>query len=257
MPPREAMPKAKAAALKALEIDPGLGEALDQLAYVKAFYDWDWDAGGAEFRQALDRAPGSVVTRWHYGYYLTCVRRFDEASVELQKALEIDPLSTFIRTTTLFPLYESRRYDETIAAAGRMLAEDSTLAFVRLVYGQALLGKGETARAIVELRKAARAEQASHIKAWLARAYVVAGQRDSALAVRDTLQAQSTRLYVAPYSWVTLHAALGNKDLAFQWLDRAIEERAEDLNFVLSDPGMDPLRSDPRYRGLLRKAGLD
>ena len=256
MRPREAMPKAKAAALKALEIDPGLGEALDQLAYVKAFYDWDWDAGGSELRRALDRAPGNAVTRWHYGYYLTCVRRFDEASTELQHALELDPLSTLMMTAQLWPLYESRRYNEAIAAAERKLGEDSTLAFVRLVLGQALIGKGEPSRAVVQLRKAAQSEQAAQIKSWLACAFIAAGQRDSALVIRDTLRAQAGGPYAASYALATVCAALGDRDLAFEWLDQAIEERSEDVAFLLSDPGMDPLRNDQRFAAALRKVGF-
>ena len=256
MSPHEAMPRAKSAALKALEINSSLGEALDPLAYVKAFYDWDWRGGGEDFQKALIHCPGSSLVHWHYGYYLVCVRRFDEASAEINKALELDPLSTYIATATLWPLLESRRYNQAIQSAQKLLSDDSTLTFVRLVLGQALFKKGEALRSVAELQRAARMEPASQIRAWLACAWVAAGRRDSALAVVDDMKAHADRAYVGPYSWALVHAALGEKDQAFTWLDRAVTERSEDLAFIQCDPGLDPLRSDPRFAEVLRKVGF-
>jgi serine/threonine-protein kinase len=256
LPPHEAMPKAKAAALKALEIDPSLAEARQALAYVKAFYNWDWAEAGDEYRRALELNPGLAMVHRNYGYYLVCVQRHDEALAELRKALEIDPLSDFNSTATLWPLFEGRQYDRAIDAAAKLLREDSTQAFTRLILGQALLERGDHQRAITELRRVSREGHHWMIEAWLGRAFAAAGNRDSARAILKSMKAPPGERYVAPYALALLHTALGEKDMAFAHLQQAIDQRSEDLTMIQSDPGMDPLRSDPRFAEVLRKVGF-
>ncbi len=256
MPPIEAMPRAKAAALAALALDSTLAEAHDALAYVRAFYDWDWQAAGEEFRRAIGLRPGNATVHRNYGTYLLTQRRFEEASAQYATALAIDPLSTYVRTLTMFPLFEGRRFDEAIRRGRAILREDSTLALVRMVVGQALVESRRPAEGIVELRTALRGEPLTHIQAWLARAFVAAGQRDSALVVLAEMRRRSERGYAAPYAWALIYTALGDTSRAFEWLDRAIEERSEDLIFIQCDPGLDPLRADARFAQVLRRVGF-
>ncbi len=222
----------------------------------KAFYDWDWLAAGDEFRRAIELTPGNATVHRNYGTYLITQRRFEEASAEYATALEIDPLSTYLKTTTMWPLFEGRKFDEAIRRGRAILREDSTLAYVRMVLGQALVESGRPAEGIVELRTALRTEPLAHMHAWLARAFVAAGRRDSALVVLAEMRRQSGRENVAPYAWALIYAALGDTSRAFEWLDRAIEGRWEDLIFIQCDPGLDPLRADPRFAQVLRRVGF-
>src|SRR5262249_20067795 len=158
----------------------------------------DWNAGGEAFRRAIQLAPGDATPHYNYSNWLLTQKRFDEASAEIGKALAIDPLSPRLQTTSLFPLYEGRRYDDAIAAGRKLLREDSTLGHVRFIVAQALLGKGEPEQAIAEARIAATHGALSGWRSLLAFAYATSGHRDSALAIVGQLRAVGRDEYLGP-----------------------------------------------------------
>ena len=256
LPPAEAMPRARAAAVRALQLDSTLASAHAWLGNVDAFYDWDWAAGEREFRRAIELNPGDPDAHLNYGYLLVVNRRFAEAERELRRAREIDPLSAWIACVSLWPLYEGRRYDDAIAAAQRILEEDPRAANAQQILGQAWLMKGDSARALPALRRARELDSNANLVAFLGYSYAIAGNRAAALQVADSLRARVRTGYVQPYVWAVLYAGLGEREQAFRWLEKGIALRSEEMVFLQVDPAMDTLRSDPRFKALLKQVGF-
>jgi len=256
LPAKEAMPKAQAAAERALEIDSTLAPAHATLAYIQAFYHWNWEEGEREFRRAIALGQGEAATHQNYGYLLNNLGRFEEAKTELRQAAEIDPLSTFIPIQQLFPLYGSRHYDDAIAAASKVLEADSTAALARFIRAQAYLGKGETQIAYQDIERAYASYKQPLFLAYLGYIDGIEGKRDRALRVKEELEHPPGGRFVQPYTMAVVFVGLGDRDSTFAWLQRGIEERSEEATYVKVDPIMDPIRSDGRYPGILRRIGL-
>ena len=256
LPAGEAMPKAQAAAERALEIDTTLASAHASLAYVQAFYNWNWKEGERGFRRALELGPSEATTHQNYGYLLNNLGRFEEAKAELRRAAELDPLSTFISTQQLYPLYASRHYDEVIAAAGKVLEADSNAAVARFVRAQAYLGKGDRGVAYREIEKAYASDPQPGFLAYLGYISGILGQRSRALEIMRELAHPKSGRYVQPYMMAVVSIGLGDKTRAFSWIRKGIEERSEETAYIKVDPIMEPLRSDPRYRQIMRLIGF-
>ncbi len=251
MPTDEAMPRIAAAAAKALELDPELPEAYAARGYPKAFYQWQWRDAESDFKRAIALNPGNSVAHTEYGYMLVCLGRFDEAIARLARAHEIDPLSTLIASVQLWPLFEGRRYDEAIAAAQRLIREDSLAWNAHQVLAQAQAMKGQFDQAIATIQRAGMSlPQASF--GGLAHIYALQGRRDDALREIDPV----VRAGSYPYSIAMVYGALGMNDEAFAWLEKDMKARTETVVWLKVDPQMDPLRSDPRYDALLRRLGF-
>jgi len=258
MPSSQALPRAKAAALQAIERDSTLAEAWAALAYVRSFHDWDWEEGGATYVHALELNPGRAATHRDYGVYLIILGRFEEARAQIEQAWALDPLSALNNTVRLFPLYESRRFEEAIAQARDILLADSSLTNVRMILGQSLLMKGEHRQALEELTRAAARDGDSNpvLLAWLGYALVRNGRAEEARDLLRGLESAPTHRYVSPVAPAILCAALGDRDGAFRWLERAVEQRYEDVCLVHLDAGFDSLRGDPRFDAVLEPVGL-
>jgi tetratricopeptide (TPR) repeat protein len=255
MTPREALPKAKAAALKALELDGALGEAHNSLAFCLDGFDWDFATAGKEFERAIQLNPGYATAHHWYAWHLALMRRYDEALAEMRRAQNVDPLSLVINADLAELLALAGSPDASIQQSLKTLELDSGFGLAHNQLGQAYLQKHMTAQAIGELKQAvALSGGSATCMANLARAQVAAGERREAVGLLEDLKRRSSPLHSYASEIAVVHAALGENDQAMAWLERGAEERFNPG--VLLRPGLDSLRSDPRYIDLMRRVGL-
>jgi len=256
LPPKEAFPKAKAAAARALELDETLAEAHTSLAFVKVQYDWDWPGAEEEYRRALALNPNYATAHQWYSEYLTAMGRHDEALAEIRRAQELDPLSLIIHAVEGRALYFARRYDEAIAQCRQTLAMDPNFGVAYLFLGRACVQAGKHEEAVAAFQKAHELSGGAAVLAELGHAYAAAGKRAEAQAVLDELEGLRTKGYVTASRMALLAAALGEKEEALAWLDRAYEERSDAIVFLKVEPRYDGLRPEPRFQDLMRRVGL-
>ncbi len=254
--PKEVLPRAKAAALKAIEIDPASGEAHASLALALS-HQRSWAAAENEFKRALQLSPGYANAHHWYGDYLSVVDRHEEALAEARRAFELDPLSPMINTWLGYRYYYSRRYDEAIQQGRKILEFDPSFAAAHLLLGQAYLQKGLHAQALSELQSATTLSGNSPIYlAQVGVAYAAAGRNVEALTVIGQLQKAARQSYVSSYGLAQIYAALGDKQHAMKWLESAYGEGAVWLQYLKVDPALDSLHSQPQFQDLARQMGL-
>jgi TolB-like protein/DNA-binding winged helix-turn-helix (wHTH) protein/Flp pilus assembly protein TadD len=255
MTPKEALPRAKAAAVKALELDDTLGEAHTSLAFCLDVFDWDFDAAEKEFRRAIDVNPGyATAYHWH-AWHLALRGRHPEALAEMRKALNLDPMSLIINTDLAELLLIARSYDESIEQSRKAIEMDAAFGLAHNQLAQAYLQEQQSEKAIAELREAIRLSGGSPTcTANLARAYAASGRRKEAVDLLDDLKKQSTASRSPAAEIAMVYAALGDEGGAMGWLEKAFADRFNPS--LLLRPGFDPLRSDPRFKELLRRIGL-
>ncbi len=257
LPPQEAIPKAKAAALKALEIDDRLAEAHVSLGYASMAYDWDWPTAGKHFERALALNPAYPTARQWYSEYLIAFGRTDEGLAEAKRALDLDPLSLLVNRSMARQLYLARRFDQAIEQGRKMLEMDPGFALAHWQLGQAYTAKGMYREALPELKKYSAVSPGSPLGlAYLGYALARSGERSQALRVLDELRTLSKRRYVYSLSLARVYVGLGENDQAFAWLEQSYEERSTGFYLLKVDPMWDPLRSDPRFADLVRRIGL-
>ena len=255
MTPKEAFPKAKAAAIKALELDSRLGEAHNSLAFVLDGFDWDLNSGGNEFRRAIELAPGYATAHHWYAWHLSLLGRYDPAIAEMRKAQNLDPLSLIINADLAELLVVAHSYDESILQSRKTIEMDPNFALAHNQLAQAYLQKHMYDEAIAVLTKAIKLSGGSPaFIANLARAYVATGKRSEALKLLNDLKKRSNPSYSNAAEIAVIYASLGDTDQAMNWLEKGYEERFNPG--VLLRPGFDPLRSDPRFQDLVRRIGL-
>jgi tetratricopeptide (TPR) repeat protein len=255
MTPKEALPKAKAAALKALELDDSLSEAHTSLAFCLDGFDWDLQAGDREFRRAIELNPGYATAHHWYAWHLILLGRNSEAIAEMKKAVSLDPLSLIINADLAELLVIAHLPDQSIQQSRKTIEMDPDFALAHNQLGQAYLEKHMSEEAIAELQRATQLSGDSPTcTANLARAYAAAGKRQEATALLNDLRTRSADGYSHAAEIAMVYAALGDKDQAMTWLNQAYEERFNPG--VLLRIGFDPLRSDPRFQDLLRRVGL-
>jgi tetratricopeptide (TPR) repeat protein len=253
-PPKEAFPKAKTAAMRALEIDNTLAEAHTSLAYVKFRFDWDWSSAEREFKRAIELNPAYPTAYHWYAFYLAEMGRLDEARTAIRKAQELDPLSLMINNSVGSVFLWTRQYDQAIDQLRKTLEIDPNFAFAHRNLGHAYMKKGMFKEAIAEMQKAlALFKGSTEYLGWLGNTYAVSGRRGEALKILDELKQLSQRKYVSPADFARVYIGLGDKDQAFTWLERAYEERSSFLTDLKVAPMFDSLRSDPRFQDLLRR----
>jgi TolB-like protein/Flp pilus assembly protein TadD len=253
--PKEALPKAKDAAIKAIALDPTLGEGHNSLAFCLDAFDWNFAEAGREFERAVALAPGYATAHHWYAWHLALVHRYDEALVEMRKAQNLDPLSLVINADLAELLALAHRYDEAIQQSRRTLELDPAFGLAHNHLGQAYLQKHMITEAIAELQKAvALSGGGATCIANLARAYVAAGRKNDAIALLDDLRRRSNALHSYASEVAVIYTALDDPDQAIAWLERGAAERFNPG--VLLRPGLDPLRSDPRFVDLMRRVGL-
>jgi TolB-like protein/Tfp pilus assembly protein PilF len=255
MTPKEAFPKAKAAAIKALELDSQLGEAHNSLAFVLDGFDWDLDSGGKEFRRAIELNPGYATAHHWYAWHLSLLGRYDEAIAEMKKAESLDPLSLIINADLAELLVLAHRYDESIRQSRKTIEMDPNFALAHNQLAQAYLQEHRYDEAVAELQKAVQLSGDSPTCiANLARAYVASGKRSEALKLLSDLKRRSNPSYSNASEIAMIYASLGDIDQAMHWLEIGYGERFNPG--VLLRPGFDPLRADSRFQNLVHRIGL-
>jgi serine/threonine protein kinase/tetratricopeptide (TPR) repeat protein len=256
-PPREVIPKAKAAATKALEIDDGLAEAHVSLAYASFTYDRDWTAAGRHFEQALAANPSYVRSHASYPLFLGSLGRFEEGVAAAKCALDLDPASPAGSHFLAVQFYLSRQFDRAIQECHKTLEMDPNYAIAYAVLGQSYSGKGLNREALPDLNKylALSRGSASSLEL-LGYAHAQLGERNEALRMVEELRELAKRSFVSSFSFALVYAGLEDRDQAFTWLEKACEERFNRLAYVKVEAFWDPLRSDPRFAELLRRIGL-
>jgi len=257
MSPREAAPLAKAAALKALEIDENLDDAHFVLGTLKLGYDWDWSGAERELKRTIEINPNNAGAHAEYGTYLEALGRFDEAVAERDRCRQLEPILPISIADVGYPLYYAGRYDEALVHYQKALEIDPNFSWGHLWIGQVYVQQGLYDKAFIEIRKAIELAggNARNI-ATLGHAYAVAGKRDEALKILDELQRSGAQKYVSPFFVALIYAGLGEKDQAFAWLEKAYEERHPYLILVKVEPVFRSLHSDPRFADLTRRIGL-
>ena len=255
LPSTEAFPKAKAAALGALELDPTMAEAHAALALVKSSYEWDWLGADREFRRALELNSGYADGRYFYAFiYLTPLGRHEEAIAEMKRALETDPLSLVINANLGQAYYYARRYDEAIEQCRKTLEISPEFVVthhnVRLIYEQ----KGMYEEAIAESRSFG--ESGRQAAPLLEEAYRTAGTRGYWQKRLELTLERAKQEYILPTVIAQIYTRLSDTQRAFEWLEKAYADRDSDLGYLRVEPIYDPLRSDPRFQDLLRRMNL-
>ncbi|HWW62011.1 MAG TPA: tetratricopeptide repeat protein, partial [Thermoanaerobaculia bacterium] len=249
--PRETMPRAKAAAQRALAIDPSLVEAQTTLAFVRRFYDWDWAEAERDFRHACALNKDYPTARHWLALHLCEASRFDDAAEQMAIAHELDPLSLAISADIGWVRYFARDYEAAIRQYRATLELDPDFSWGRFLSGLALGQTGDFAGAIAALEKAGRS---SKVLAAIGHAAGLSGDVARARAVLSELEELARVRYVSSYAIALIHIGLGDYERAFASLDRACDERAGYLVYLNVDPAVDPLRGDARFAELLRKA---
>lgn len=277
-PPMKMMPKAGAAVLKALELDDLLAEAHTSLGNIKSYFEWDWDGAQREFERALELNPYDPYTYHAYASYLSKLGHLEEALQVLKKARELDPLSLRINAGIAKIYYLARRYDDAIKQCFETLEIDAAFAPATGVLGMTYLQKDAYKDAIREFKRliayAAGEYKFSNVKnkqsrkkivfsesdpeviALLAQAYALCGRPAEARAIVNGLINLTKARYVEPHAIALVYSALGDKDKAFEWLERAYDDRSPVLTYIKVWPKMDSLRSDPRYVKLITRMRL-
>jgi TolB-like protein/DNA-binding winged helix-turn-helix (wHTH) protein/tetratricopeptide (TPR) repeat protein len=255
MTAKEALPKAEAAATKALELNGALSEAHNSLAFCLDGFEWNFESAGREFRRAIDLNPGYATAHHWYAWHLALLHRDDEAIAEMRKAESLDPLSLVINADLAELLVLAHSYDESIQWSRKALELDPNFGLAHNHLGQAYLQKHMTDEAIAELKIAVTLSHgAPTCLANLGRAYAASGNRVDAERLLSDLQTRSRPGQSFASEIAAISAALGDRDRALSWLERGYNERFNPG--VLIRPGFDSLRSDPRFQDLERRVGF-
>jgi TolB-like protein/DNA-binding winged helix-turn-helix (wHTH) protein/Tfp pilus assembly protein PilF len=253
----DAMPKAKAAAQKAIAIDGQLADAYASLGMVSEQWDWNFTAAENDYKQAIKLDPNySVAHHWYGDGYLAFVGRMDEAIAELRKAHELDPLSPIIATDLAKRLCDDHRYDEGVALFRRTLEVDPDFVEAHRYLAQAYARMGRYPDAIAEVQKIKSWERLDFAMGQVGQIYALQGRRQQAQEIAYKLRLRSAQEHTEPIYPAKIDALLGEKDLAFVWLEKAYKERSPAMLALNTDPDYDPLRSDPRFQRLIRLVSL-
>jgi TolB-like protein/Tfp pilus assembly protein PilF/tRNA A-37 threonylcarbamoyl transferase component Bud32 len=258
VPPTEAYPKAKEAALMALEIDGSLAEARSALAFIKMSYDWDLEGAEKEFQRAIDLSPGWADTHHLYALYLLYTARFEQSLEEIKRALELDPLSLVINRNLGSILIWVGRHDEAIEQLEAVAELDPNFTLTHFFLGLAYLKVSRYEEALAEFRKEMALSEGLHpeILAWTGVAFSGMGNRDKVQKVVDSLVERSKHEYVPAFSMATSYFALGEDEQGFEWLERAYAERDLPLGVLQALQLFDSVRNDERFSELLERIGL-
>ena len=255
--PQDYFPKARAAALKALELDSTFAEAHATLGKVEYLYSWDFSAADREFRRAVELSPKSARIPLMYHPYLAAMGRHAESIAQARLSQERDPLSLIIQGAAARPLYNARRYEDALAQARKALEIDSTFSRAHFWVGLSYEQMNRLDDAIRELQETiARGGRIPVYLAALGHAYAAAGRRDEAFRVLEELRVRARSTYISPFDLATVYLGLNMRDSAFQQLEEAYTGRAYGLVFINVDPRFDVLRADPRFTELIRRIGL-
>ncbi len=257
MSPAESMPKAKETAKKALELDDTLPEAHMDMATVDLYYEYDWKAAEKEFRRAIELKPDYAKAHEYYGWLLNTVGRREEALSESRKAVQLDPMSLETGGQVGFNLYLAHQYDEAIGQLRKNLDMEPNHWFSTWLLGLSYEAKGDIPAAIAQFKKARSLEANTPFPiSELAHVYAISGRRSEAEQSLKELREWSKQGFTPQYYFANVYVGLGDHPQALTHLEKAYEDRSVYMTFLPMDPEMDPLRSEPRFKELLRKLGL-
>jgi tetratricopeptide (TPR) repeat protein len=255
--PREGLPKAKAAASKALDIDKELAEAHSSLAFVKVFYEWDWQGAEREFQRAIDLNPNYAMTWQWYAMELAALGRHEEALRETDRALQLDPLSMSINTTTGLLFYLVREYELALEQIRKTLDLDASFFPAHFVRGCIQQQLDHPEEALNELQEAV---ELSHrlplFLGALGHGYAIFGDNEKAGEILQELLAMRQNKYGSSYCIAEIYLGLGEVDRALDWLEKACDERATWMIFLKVHPIFEQLHAQPRFIEILRRMGL-
>jgi serine/threonine protein kinase/tetratricopeptide (TPR) repeat protein len=254
--PREAIPRAKEAVKTALKLDDSLPEAHRALADILFIYDWDWPAAEREYKRAIDLNPNYAEAYHQYAWPLAMSGRTSEALAQLKHAQQLDPLSLFIATDMNVPFYVARQFDLSIEQSRKVIEMEPNFYLAHYTLAVALAQIHDYTTAISEFQTAKSLSDVPWNYAGLGYLYASSGRRQDALQVIADLKAKAKQRFVSSYAVATVYAGLGDRDKAFESLEKAYDERSSALTWLKVEPMLDSVRSDPRYVDLIRQMGL-
>jgi len=257
VPSQDVAPKAKAAAVKALQLDDTLAEAHTSLATVRFNYDWDWAGAAGGFQRSIELNPSYATAHQRYSLYLMAMGRTNESLAQMTRARELDPLSISMNFSLGWRLYMARKYDQAIEQLQNTLEMDPNFALPRMVLGQAYEQKHAYPKALAELQQAVSISHDSpQMLGALGHTYGASGNRSEAKKVLAKLMEQSKKQYVSPFYVAIVYVGLAENDKAVDWLEKAYMDRSNAIVFSKVDPQLDALRSTPRFQSLLHRLAL-
>lgn len=255
--PNVAFPRMKEAALKALERNDKLSDAHGALALVKLHYDWDFVGAEKEFKRALELSPNNADIRHDYSHYLIAMGRMDESAAESARAVELDPMDTGLLACLCWHRYSARQYSESIAQAQKAVQLDPDQTWTHIILGWDYEQEKKFDQAINEFHIAAKSfGDSAFVLAPLGHAYAIAGKKQEAQEILARMKKLGEHGYVSAFDMAIIYTGLDEHEKAFQWLQRAFEERSSFLIYSRWEPRLDPLRSDPRFANLLHGIGI-
>ena len=256
LPPSEAWPKAKAAAMQALEIDDSLAEAHTSLGLVKEHFEWDWAGAEREFKRAIELNPNSATAHHWYGDYLANMGRFDEGMRETKKAQELDPLSLIINTSLGWQYYVAHQNDQAVDQLKKVLDIDQKFAPARRMLEEVYAQMGKHKEAVAEREKILSLSGGQELAASIEEDFIKSGYKGVLQSWLGGLTEMSKHEYVSSYSIAQAYMRIGEKEKAFEWLQKAYEEHDSGLVSVAVEPMFESVRPDPRFRDLLKHMRL-
>jgi serine/threonine protein kinase/tetratricopeptide (TPR) repeat protein len=257
LPPKDAFPKGKAAALTALQFDPNLSEAHTPLAAVLWLHDWQWQEAQKEFKRSLELNPTYPTANHWYAEYVMTMGRQVEAIAQMRNSQTLDPLSLIINVAIGWAYYMARRYDEAREQLLQTIELDPNYPVTYWILGLLYRATGRYELSITEGEKGVNLSGGSPLmRAALAYSYGKAGRTKEALQILDDLTKLAEHKYVAPHFFAGIHSGLGENDRALEYLEKSYEEHSHWLIYLHIDPSMDDSRNDPRFQDLLRRVGL-
>lgn len=256
--PHESFPKAKAAARKALEIDETLAEAHCALSYALFNYDWNFEESEKEMKRAIELNPNyATAHHWYGNANLLAAGRLEESIEELKIALQLDPLSLIVNADLATNYLFARQPDKAIEQYKKTLEMDENFNYAHVYLGRGYMMKGDFEQAIAELQKAQAANDDPRISMLFAVTYALWNKRDESVKWLDKMNRLSKERYVSAYYFALVHTALGEKDKAFEYLDKGLSDHEGRMTLIKVDPLLDNLRADARFPVLMRKVGLE
>jgi TolB-like protein/Flp pilus assembly protein TadD len=251
LPAKEVFPKARAAALRALELDDTLAEPHVLLADIANSYEWDWSAAERHYRRALALEPGFAKAHQRYALQLKWAGRFEDALAEIERAQELDPLSPVLDMNECEILYNARRFQQAIGHCRAAITRNPDFFQTHRMLGEAYVATGQLTEAIAEFKTALSLGAGVNTEGKLGQAYAISGNRSEATKILGKLE--QSGLTEEFYDIALIHAGLGDKDRAFLWLERGFQEGSRFLDFLKVAPALDSLRGDQRFADLVRR----
>jgi tetratricopeptide (TPR) repeat protein len=250
------MPKAKAEALKAIELDPFDPAGHTALGTFLEDYEWDWEGAGKEIQRAIDLQPSSEMAHHAMGWYSVNLGHSNDAVREFSKCIELNPLGGLHHAHLALVLARIGRRDEATRHFQEALEIDPNSPGVHWSLGYSLLEQHRYQESVAEFERARTLSGDGSFSGYLGYAYAVSGRKQDALAILATMNQRPANQYLRSYETALIYAGLGDGARTFQYLDKAYQERSEAMTDLTSDVAFDDFRSDPRVQELIRKAGL-